>query len=77
MFPVTALCLLTVGGLLEVAGTDFTGLDALVGLCFTAAMALGAIGALRVHLSAAGLLAVGVAAMALGLHLAIHLGLLS
>jgi len=77
LLPIIALVLLTAGGLLEVAGFAFCGLDLLIGLCFVAAMALGAAAALRARFSLSGLIACGLAALALGLHLAIHLGLLS
>lgn len=76
MLPIAALFLLAAGGLLEMAGIDFAGLDLLVGLCFGGAMVLGAAGALRTRFSAAGLIACGLAALALGIHLAVHLGLL-
>jgi hypothetical protein len=77
LLPFIALLLLTAGGLLEVAGVAFFGLDVLVGFCFVVAMGLGAAAALRARFSLAGLIACGLSALALGLHLAIHLGLLS
>ncbi len=76
LLPLIALVLLTAGGLLEVAGIAFFGLDLLIGLCFAAALGLGAAATLRTRLSASGLVACGLGALALGLHLAIHLGLL-
>jgi hypothetical protein len=77
MLPLIAIFLLLCGALLEIAGLGFAGLDLLVAGCFVAALALGAASALRARLSLMSVVACGLAALGLGLHLAIHLGLLS
>ena len=77
MLHLAAFVLLVIGTLLEIAGISFSGVDLLIGLCFMAALSLAAASALRARLSVVALIACGLAALALGVHLAIHLGLLS
>jgi len=73
-----AFFLLAAAGLLEVAELAFPGLDRLVGLGLLSSMVLGAIGALRgPNASSWGLIAIGLAALLLGRHVCLILGVLS
>ena len=76
MLQLAALLLLTAGGLLEVAGLSFFALDLLVGTCFLGAMVLGAASAIRASSAPWGMVAFGLGALALGLHLCLNLGLI-
>jgi hypothetical protein len=72
-----AFFLLAVAGLLEVAGLGFPGLDLGIGGALVATMILGAVGALRPQRASSwGLVAFGLAALLLGLHLCLNLGVL-
>jgi hypothetical protein len=77
---VLAFALLVAGALLAVASPPLPGLDLLIALCPGASRALGAASALRggsrLGASGLGLLSCGLAALALGLHLCLNLGLL-
>ena len=74
----TAFLLLAAAGLFEVAGLGFPGLDLLIGLALLSSMTLGAVGALRgPRASGWGLVAFGLAALLLGLHLCLILGVLA
>lgn len=78
MLVLVAFCLLTAAGLLEVSGVVFPGLDLALAAALVAAMTLGAIGALRGSApSSWGIVAFGVAALLLGLHVCLVLGVLS
>ncbi len=73
---IAAFALLAAAGLLEVAGLAFPGLDLVIGAALVAAMTLGAVGALRGRGTSWGLVAFGAAALVLGLHLCLVLGVL-
>jgi hypothetical protein len=75
MLPIAALLLLCIGGLLEVAGVAFWGLDLVVALCFVGSMLLGAGGVIRGQYVLWALIAFSLAALALGLHLCLNLGI--
>jgi hypothetical protein len=64
-----ALLLLITGGLLEVAGIAFWGLDTLIGLCFAGALVASGVSALVGRTSIWGLAVAGLAALALCVHL--------
>lgn len=71
-FQLAALILLCLGGMLELSGLCFCGLDLLVGLCLAGSMATGALSSLIAQRSFWGLLVCGVASLALVLHLWIN-----
>ena len=77
MLSIAALFLLAVGGVLEVAGVAFWGLDLCVGGCFVASMVLAALSALRSKREPWGILAFGIAALAFGLHICLNFGWLT
>jgi hypothetical protein len=68
LIHLAGLILLVTGGLLEVTGTSFWGLDALVGLCFACATVAGGVSALAGRRAAWGLVVTAVGAAALVLH---------
>jgi hypothetical protein len=74
MLQLAALLVLTIGGVLEVAGVAFWGLDLWIGLCFGAAMVIGALSTIRGRSAPWGMLAFGLGALALGLHVCLNLG---
>lgn len=61
------------GALLEVGAVAFWGLDALVGLCFAAAVVAGGVGAVAGRRAAWGLSLAALAALALCLHVWLNL----
>lgn len=74
MLLVAAYAMLCVGALLEVAGIGFWGLDLLVGTCFTLALGAGAITFVFGPSHRWGLLAAGLATVALVFHVWLNLG---
>jgi hypothetical protein len=76
MLVLIALALLGIGGVLEVAGVAFWGLDLLIGFSFAGSVILAGTSALCGRHVALGLALAGAAAFALGLHLCVNLGIL-
>jgi len=75
MLQLAALILLSLGAILELSGAAFFGMEALIGLCFLAALLLGAANALRGYSLVWGLLTSALAALALSFHVCLLLGL--